>query len=112
MMFFDTYQGAVQGTMASYRTPKEARAVFGLGVAGESWEVADLIKKEVGHGHPADPVKMKKELGDVLWYVAALCTQYGFAMADVAAANIRKIQERYPNGFSPEASLKRVDVSQ
>lgn len=84
-------------------------AVMGLGIAGESGEVADLIKKWVGHGHDVDLSKLNKELGDVLWYVAALCTLYGLDLEEVAATNIAKLEARYPNGFSTEASLARVD---
>lgn len=82
--------------------------VFGLGVAGEAGEVADLIKKHVGHGHPLDVSKLKYELGDVLWYVAALADICGLTLDDVAAANIEKLRARYPDGFSSERSIHRV----
>lgn len=86
------------------------RAILGLGVAGEAGEVADLIKKELGHGHPADPDKMCKELGDVLWYVATLAASYDLTLDEVARANTRKLRARYPDGFSTAASIARVDI--
>jgi len=86
-----------------------SRAVMGLGLSGESGEVADRIKKEVGHGHPHDAQRLKEELGDALWYVAAVCTVYGLDMATVAEANIDKLRRRYPEGFSTEASLNRKE---
>lgn len=80
-----------------------------LGLAGEAGEVADEIKKIIGHGHNLNKDKLKKELGDVLWYVAALCNDLGLSMGDVAQANIDKLLVRYPNGFSQKDSRERKD---
>lgn len=81
-----------------------------LGLAGEAGEVADEIKKAVLHRHGISEevrMKLKKELGDVLWYVAALCTNLRFNMEDVMTANIQKLKERYPDGYSAERSVSR-----
>jgi NTP pyrophosphatase (non-canonical NTP hydrolase) len=83
------------------------KVILGLGVAGEAGEVADLIKKEVGHGHLSDPEKISSELGDVLWYVAALANAYGFSLSEIATKNIDKLKARYPEGFSTERSVNR-----
>lgn len=84
-----------------------ARMVYALGLAGEAGEVADLVKKEFGHGHPVDLDKILKELGDVLYYVAVEAAEYGFFLSEVATANVDKLRERYPDGFTPERSLNR-----
>lgn len=84
-------------------------AINALGVAGEAGEVADLVKKHVGHGHALDRDKLAKELGDVLWYVAALAHDIGIDLSTVAALNIEKLRRRYPDGFSTERSINRVD---
>lgn len=49
---------------------------YALGLAGEVGEVVDLLKKAWGHGHPLDSEKLKKELGDSIWYVVALALQF------------------------------------
>jgi NTP pyrophosphatase (non-canonical NTP hydrolase) len=85
-------------------------SVAGLGIAGEAGEVADLLKKHLGHGHELDREKLKKELGDVLWYTARIAMHFGFGLEDVARANVAKLRQRYPAGFSTEASKRRVDV--
>lgn len=82
-----------------------------LGLAGESGEFADLIKKHVYHGHELDKEKLLKELGDVAWYIARACTALDVDLSDVLEANIEKLKARYPNGFSSEASKARVDVA-
>ncbi len=84
-------------------------AVLGLGVAGEAGEVADLLKKHLGHGHPLDRERLVSELGDVLWYVATLATTIGASLSEVADVNITKLTARYPDGFSSERSQKRED---
>ena len=79
----------------------------GLGLAGESGEVADAIKKHLYQGHMLDLPHMKEELGDVLWYAALACKCGGFSMSDVMRGNIEKLKLRYPDGFSAERSRGR-----
>lgn len=80
-----------------------------LGLAGEAGEVADLIKKTVFHRHDLDRDALIKELGDVLWYVAALCTKLGIPMSEVMERNVAKLKARYPTGWDNERSINRVE---
>lgn len=82
-----------------------------IGLAGEAGEVAEHIKKGVFHRHGIDLPKLEKELGDTLWYAAALCTTLGLDLSAIMQANIEKLKVRYPNGYSSEDSLQRVDVN-
>jgi len=82
-----------------------------LGLAGEAGEVADIIKKGVFHQHGIDREKLIKELGDVAWYLAAICTKFNIALEDVLIVNLDKLNKRYPDGYSSEQSQKRPDVS-
>ena len=82
-----------------------------LGLVGEAGEVADMIKKAVFHRHDLSQDELVKELGDVLWYVAALCTKLDVSMADVMERNIAKLKQRYPNGYASADSKARVDVA-
>jgi NTP pyrophosphatase (non-canonical NTP hydrolase) len=77
-----------------------------IGLAGETGELVDLIKKGIFHQHGLDLEKVKKELGDVLWYVAALCTKLDIDLGEVMTANIEKLRQRYPTGYNSEDSLK------
>ncbi len=78
-----------------------------MGLCGESGEVADYVKKAVFHHHPFDKEALKKELGDVCWYIAMICHALNIDLEDVMLGNIKKLQARYPEGFSEEASLHR-----
>lgn len=73
-----------------------------LGLTNEAGEVAGKVKKifrdRGGVVTDADREALKFELGDVLWYLAELCTQLGIDLEDVAAANLNKIQGRVARG--------------
>lgn len=101
-MTLDSYQAAARRTAGC-----QSIAVLALGVAGEAGEVADLVKKVVGHSHPLDQDKITKELGDVLWYVATLAHAIGVSLSRVAEVNVEKLKARYPDGFSAERSINR-----
>lgn len=99
---FDSYQAEAVSFCSEHNT----MTINGLGIAGEAGECADLVKKIVGHGvteYKDKPVldALVDELGDVLWYIAAMCNTIGVDMDTVAHRNIRKLRERYPNGFVP-----------
>lgn|SRR5574343_327099 len=73
-----------------------------LGLCGESGEVAERVKKLYRDfdGLPtADFVfNMRKELGDVLWYLASICSEVGFDLNEIAEANITKLADRKDRG--------------
>lgn len=72
-----------------------------LGIAGESGEVVDLVKKFVFHKKQVDVEHMKKELGDIMWYISLMCDELGLDLEDdVLQGNIDKLSARYPNGFN------------
>lgn len=83
-----------------------------LGLAGEAGEVARLIEQGIKTGRSPDREQMIKELGDVLWYVAAIATKLEIDLGYVMLANITKLMQRYPEGYSSEASQQRVDTVQ
>lgn len=80
-----------------------------LGLPEEVGEVLGSIKKAEFHGHMTSSESIKKELGDVLWYVACIAHWYGYTLSDVASTNIEKLQRRYPDGFSAYRSVNRGD---
>lgn len=82
-----------------------------LGLAGETGELQEMVKKYLFHGHEFDPVNAKEELGDILWYVAQGCRALGITMEAVANVNINKLAKRYGEKFSDVRSINRdLDV--
>ncbi len=83
-----------------------------LGLSGEAGEATDIVKKAVFHKHPFDVNTLIKELGDVMWYVAMCCNALNISLDDVMKSNIEKLSERYPDGFSTEASINRKELKE
>lgn len=79
-----------------------------LGLTGEAGEVSDMVKKGIFHEEGIDLLHLKKEVGDVCWYIALICEACGFDLSDVMKMNIEKLKKRYPEGFDPEKSLHRA----
>ena len=109
-MNFYEYDAAVMRTAGPATTRHDALALSALGLAGESGEFADMIKKHLYHGHPLSMEKYVEELGDILWYLSRACDAVVISLHDVAEANIAKLQLRYPEGFSTERSINRGDT--
>lgn len=82
-----------------------------MGLAGETGEIVDYLKKGIFHEHGVDPEKVADELGDVLWYIAALAEQYGLDLGLIMEQNIAKLVRRYPQGYSSTDSKERRDVT-
>lgn len=108
----DGYQQQAARTLPPARDDVAAErqlSILGLGLAGESGEVVEILKKVIGHGHTMDKKLLKKELGDVLWYLTSIATCTGIDLEDVANANIEKLLKRYPSGFTQKDSQNRKD---
>lgn len=103
----DAYQQEAARSLPPGVSQRDALNIGALGLAGESGEVIELVKKHLFHGHALDRDRLKKELGDVLWYLAAVCTAEGLSLGDVADGNIEKLRARYPDGFTSEKSQNR-----
>lgn len=80
-----------------------------LGLTGEAGEVSDMIKKYIFHGHDLNRGELVKELGDCAWYLALLCSAIDITLEEVLIANIEKLRNRYPEGFSESASINRTE---
>lgn len=109
-MDFKQYQAEAKRTMKESRSFESDVTEYAMGASGEIGEVIDYLKKVLFHGHDFDVNEVKKELGDVLWYVAALATVTSIDLEEVAQMNLEKLRIRYPDGFSAANSVKRVDV--
>ena len=80
-----------------------------LGLSGEVGEFNDMIKKWIFHEKPFDEVHAKKELGDVLWYVAMMCHSFGWDLDEIMQMNVDKLKARYPKGFDVELANNRKE---
>lgn len=74
----------------------------GLGLAGETGEAVERVKKIVrdreGVATEEDREYLLLELGDILWYVAKFCNELDLTLHDVFVTNVNKINDRRING--------------
>lgn len=96
-MTFDEYQKQSKET-AIYPNVGSNYIYPTLGLCGETGEVAEKIKKVLRDGKGAFTVEglsdLKKEIGDILWYVAQLSTELRLSLDQIAEENIQKLQSR------------------
>ena len=97
-------------TLNDYQKEALSTAVYGsgskiiyptLGLAGEAGEVADKVKKVLrdndGNFDEWRKIQIAAEIGDVLWYIAALTNDLGYTLEDIAKLNIGKLSQRRAN---------------
>nr|DAI01545.1 MAG TPA: NTP-PPase-like protein [Caudoviricetes sp.] len=78
-----------------------------MGLCGEAGECVDLVKKHLFQGHELDKEHLAKELGDVAWYLAVTAEVIGYDLNTILQMNVKKLRDRYPNGFEEEHSKHR-----
>lgn len=102
---FHEYQQAALGT-ATYPDLGKNMVYPALGLVGEAGEVAEKVKKfwrnlgitNAGELNAEQKTTIVKEMGDVLWYLAALAEELSVDLTYVAGLNIEKLQDRRARG--------------
>ena len=72
-----------------------------LGLTAESGEFTEVVKKIVFQGKPYNEdnvFHMKRELGDICWYLAQACMALEVPFDEVISRNVKKLEKRYPGG--------------
>ena len=72
-----------------------------LGMTAESGEFTEVVKKIVFQGKPVNAdnlYHMKRELGDIMWYVAQACMTLDTSIDEIIEMNVEKLEKRYPGG--------------
>jgi len=84
-----------------------------LGLTAESGEFTEVVKKMIFQGKPyseENVFHMKRELGDICWYLAQACMALDTTFDEVIEMNVEKLQARYPGGsFDVHYSENRVE---
>ena len=82
-----------------------------VGMSAEAGEFTEVVKKIVFQGKPVNEdnlFHLKRELGDIMWYVAQACMGLDITIEEVVQMNFEKLSARYPEGaFSIERSENR-----
>ena len=84
-----------------------------LGLAAESGEFTEVVKKIILQGKPYNEdnvFHMKRELGDICWYIAQACMALDTSFDEIIEMNVDKLKARYPGGeFDVSKSENRVE---
>lgn len=83
-----------------------------MGLSGEAGEVVDFLKKVYYHGHEFDANHLIEELGDVMYYLCWLCNEIDIDFSELCFYNMKKLTERYPDGFDADRSIHRPEYEQ
>ncbi len=103
-MDFDEYQKLATRTATIGDDQKPLQLYdLGLGIAGEAGEVAEKLKKAIRDDGAVITEErreaLKREIGDVLWYLSQLSRALDLKFSDVAQANIDKLWKRHQEGL-------------
>lgn len=92
---FDVYQTEARKT--AFCPPEHKITYPAIGLAGEAGELANKVKKLLRGDSNRDELLagVKAEMGDILWYLAALADDIGVSLSEVAGENIEKLASRY-----------------
>ena len=102
------YQKLASRTMDPKMSKKDQEYHALHGMPGEIGELHSIYQK-VYQGHEAVEAHKKKEVGDLLWFIAEYCTANGWELEEIMQLNIDKLKARYPEGFDSEKSLHRKE---
>lgn len=92
--------------------PPERLITAALGICAEGGEFTEVVKKCVFQGKPMDDhtiFHMKRELGDIMWYISQACIALDTSIEDIIYMNIEKLEARYPDGFEAFRSENRSE---
>ena len=81
--------------------PVERLLTAALGICAEGGEFTEVVKKIVFQGKPVNDENifhMKRELGDICWYLAQACMALDTTFDEVIEMNVEKLKARYPGG--------------
>jgi NTP pyrophosphatase (non-canonical NTP hydrolase) len=83
------------------------------GICAEAGEYAEVVKKILFQGKPYNEdnvFHMKREIGDILFYISLACEALGFSIDEALQMNVEKLSARYPNGlFEANKSENRAE---
>ena len=96
----DGYQRAASRTLNPALDAPDRLMDAAAGLAEEAGEVLAIVRKARFQGKELAAERMREELGDALWCLAAAAGAMGVTLGEVAEANLTKLRSRHPDGFA------------
>ena len=109
------YPNFVRSRTKPMETPLLNILHMAVGISGEAGELLDAVKKAWAYGKPLDTENVIEELGDLLFYIQGMinliedCEDFPLNLDDLVMLNMKKLYERYPNGYTDADAIERKD---
>lgn len=105
----EAYPVIVNFTRNKNISPIEELKNYLLGLNGECGELTDIFKKVLYHGKEFESIDVMLELGDILYYLTAICNILNIDITEIMLNNNAKLMQRYKDGYSINSSLNRIE---
>jgi len=99
MMAYRAYRDTNNGPDAVNLFPIRMNHAL-MGMMGEVGELATAVENWIHYNRGLDQVNVKEELGDLLWYIALMCSASSISMEEVMEGNIAKLRKRFPTKYT------------
>lgn len=109
MMEIKEYQEASYTNIQPHENDKDTVLNWCIGLSEEVGETFNHIKHKYWGNEDINVASISKELGDILWYLSALCSSLNISLETVAKLNIEKLLYRYNEDFSESKSKNRKE---
>ena len=97
MTDFESYEKLAARTINPSLDEKGRLIDAAAGLSEEAGEALSIVRKHLYQGRELDRDRLEKELGDVLWCLAMTARAAGLSLDAIAAANVKKLEERHPD---------------
>lgn len=104
----DYIENAIKTESETFEAKGKERLLHaGIGMATETGEFLDALKKSIYYGKELDRINLKEELGDLLWYIAVAMDELDTDFDTEMRRNIEKLKARYGERFSEHSAENR-----
>jgi NTP pyrophosphatase (non-canonical NTP hydrolase) len=96
---FEAFLYRLQELQGHFRSERLLTA--SVGMCAEAGEFTEIVKKIIFQGKPVNEENLfhlKRELGDIMWYVAQACMGLDISLDEIMEMNVEKLKARYPGG--------------
>ena len=106
------YQDMAKVAVQQHSSEKDEISHWVIGLTEEAGEVASLVKHKYYNNDEVSLERIAEELGDTLWYIAAICNGLHINMEKVAELNCAKLASRYNGEYSDCAvAMRHINMS-
>lgn len=106
------YQSLSMRTKPESDSPIEDMIHASFGLATETGEFVDIIKRQCFYRKPIDVAHVEEELGDILWYISLAASANGLQLGTIMEKNVAKLAARYPDKFTEEKAIERDVIAE